>query len=641
MDNLLLDLEWLYLYNQGLLYHSYLHLGAHFVEEEGRFGVRFALWAPHARAVRVVGEFNKWQPEMGEMSPQGQTGIWAVFIEGVQAGALYKYEIETAKGVIQWKSDPYAFSSEPRPLTASRVFDLRGYVWQDRIWQERHTSGLERSPLLIYEVHLGSWQRREDGGFLTYRSLAEPLIEHVKALGYTHIEFMPLMEHPFDGSWGYQITGFYSATSRYGSPHDLMYLIDQCHQAGLGVILDWVPGHFCRDAHGLALFDGSPLYESEAHEQWGTFKFDFSRPEVQSFLLSNALFWLEVFHADGLRVDGVTSMLMLNFGKAPGQGRTNIHGGQEDLAAVEFLRRLNQLVRSRCPKALMIAEESSAWPGVTHPVESGGLGFHLKWNMGWMNDVLTYFETPFHQRNQEHQRLTFSMVYAFSEAFVLPLSHDEVVHGKKSLIQKMPGDYEAKFAGLRLLHLYWLCHPGKKLMFMGGEFAQFIEWREYESLEWFLLEYPLHRHHMAFVASAHHFYRREPALWEGDGGWEGFEWLEVHGAAQRVLAFARSAPQSGTTLVAVFNFGLEPFPRYRIGVPESGTYRQVFRTETLAQALAGPDHMDRLATEDVAWQGKAASLVLPLAPLTGILLRYEGPIQENAPKKRRTTDVSG
>lgn len=612
--------EEIFLFNEGTFYHSYLKFGTHQVELNGVMGVHFALWAPNAIKVRVVGNFNNWQGDNHEMHRR-QGGVWTLFIPGLREGELYKYEITTAAGETCLKSDPYAFYCEQRPNTASIVYSLDGYCWRDRKWLRKRRRSFDKAkPLNIYEVHLGSWKRKPDGSFYTYRELAKELIPYVKKLGFTHLELLPLAEHPYDGSWGYQVTGYYAATSRYGTPHDLMYFVDECHRHGLGVILDWVPGHFCKDGHGLGRFDGSPLFEEEEHREWGTYKFNFRRREVWSFLISNAIFWLDKFHFDGLRVDGVTSMLYLDYGKEPGTWQPNIYGGRENLEAIAFLQKLNETVARYFPDVLMIAEESTPWPKVTKPPSQGGLGFHFKWNMGWMNDTLEYSAADFPERREKHHLLTFSMVYAFAEKFILPLSHDEVVHGKKSLIGRIPGDYWQQFAGLRVLYLYQMCHPGKKLLFMGGELAQFIEWRYYEGLEWFLLAYPMHRKLQEFVQKINWLYRQERSLWQLDDSWKGFTWLEPNNAAQSVYVFLRRA-KNGEFLLVVLNFKPDFYPEYRIGVPAAGQYYEILNSDAPAFGGAGQLNEQPVQAEPVPWQGQEYSIVIKLPPLAGVLLK--------------------
>jgi len=581
--------ELLYLYNTGKLYHAYRTFGAHI--EDG--GVQFTLWAPDVRSVRVTGDFNGWSAS-SVMEHIGDTGVWTCFVAGAKAGDHYKYEIETADGKHISKADPFAFMAVRRPGTDSIVTEL-WYEWKDSEWMDaRGEKDSFASPMNIYECHLGSWKRPEgEDNFYTYRELADTLVPYVKDMGYTHVEFLPVMEHPLDASWGYQVTGFYAPTSRYGSPHDLKYLIESFHAAGIGVILDWVPGHFCPDDHGLRDFNGGMLYESTVHPDWGTYKFDFSRPQVRSFLLSNAMYWLEEYHADGLRVDGVSSMLYLNFGVSDkSKMRFNKYGGDGDLDAIEFLKEFNYMVGTGVKGAVTIAEESSAWPLVTKPPKDGGLGFHYKWNMGWMNDTLEYMSTDFPWREGAHNKLTFSMTYAYSENYILPLSHDEVVHGKKSLIGRMPGDTWREFAGARLLAMYQMTHPGKKLNFMGHEIAQFIEWREYEELEWFLLGYENHERFQVFIKDLNHIYTEHPALWSVDNSWDGFTWIDPDNRQQSVLTYMRrgkapSEDEKGELLICAVNMGVQAFDEFEIGVPESGFYKEIINSDDVKYAGSG------------------------------------------------------
>ena len=623
----MISAEEAFLYNTGAYFHAYNSLGAHTTKQRGRDGVGFVVWAPFACAAAVVGDFNGWQTDAHPMQPL-PGGFWQVFVPGLAAGTLYKYAVRTAAGEWLYKADPFAFAAERRPGTASRVVESAGYQWQDDDWLAARAQGDHFTrPLNIYEMHLGSWRRKPGGqyneeGFLSYTELAEELPEYLRRMGYTHVEFLPVMEHPLDDSWGYQITGYFAATSRYGQPQELMYLIDRLHQAGIGVILDWVPGHFCRDAHGLALFDGTPLYESEEHAEWGTYKFNFARDEVRSFLISSAFFWLDKFHADGLRVDGVTSMLYLNYGIDDASAkRRNEQGGEEDLHAVAFLRQLNRLVGQYWPGVMMMAEESTAWPLVTRPPEQGGLGFHYKWDMGWMNDTLRYMELDFPARRYQHNLLTFSMMYAFNENFVQALSHDEVVHGKKSLIGRMPGDYWRQFAGLRLLYLYQMTHSGAKLSFMGSEFGQFIEWRFAEQLEWFLLDYPAHRQHQGYVAALNHLYRQEKALWQQNYGWQGYEWLDADNAAQSILLFVRHGRQADDLLVVLLNFRPDTYGDYRIGVPPAAAYREIFNSDAAEYGGSGQVNDGLLLTEDTACHGQPCSLRITVPPLGGVILQ--------------------
>lgn len=614
--------EELYLFNRGEFFHSYLKFGAHKGSLDGSTGVHFTVWAPNAIRVSVAGDFNNWQGLNHKMKCLGSTGVWTIFIPHLDNGVLYKYEVETLCGDFLLKADPFAFFSEVRPQTASIVYSLEGYEWGDARWiQKQEDNSFQTKPMSIYEVHPGSWRRKEDNNFYSYRDLAEQLVPYAKDMGFTHIELLPIMEHPFDGSWGYQVTGYYSATSRYGTPHDLMYFIDKCHQAGIGVILDWVPGHFCKDAHGLGLFDGTPLYESDEHLQWGTYKFDFSRTEVWSFLISNALFWFDVFHLDGLRTDGVTSMLFLDYGRDPDSWTPNCQGGRENLEAIAFLQKLNEEVLTKYPRALMIAEEATDWPLVTKPPYDGGLGFNYKWNMGWMNDTLDYMQTSFEQRKDSHHKLTFSLVYAFAEDFILPLSHDEVVHGKKSLVEKIPGDYWQKFAGLRALYLYQICHPGKKLLFMGGEFAQFIEWREGCSLEWFLLEYEMHYKYQNYVKTLNHLYLQEKSLWENDNDWQGFEWIEADNKSQSILIFLRKALDEKDFTIILINLLPNRYENFRVGVPSGGFYQEIINTDEAEFGGSGCNNHYTVKAERSSYHGKDYSLSVKIPPLAGVIFK--------------------
>jgi 1,4-alpha-glucan branching enzyme len=548
MTGAVTNAEDLYLLHEGSLYQSYRLLGAHAQMQNGEEGVRFTVWAPHARQVRVIGDFNSWVGTDYILQPLSTLGVWSLFVPGAKQGDHYKYEIHTQDGRILLKADPYAVYSELRPGTASRVFDLDGYEWQDQEWQLAKQSGtVYNKPLSIYEVHLGTWRKEErfSEELHTYCQLADELIDYVVEMGYTHIELMPLAEHPFDRSWGYQATGYFSVTSRHGNPKDFMYFVDRCHTQGIGVIMDWVPGHFCKDDHGLRQFDGWPLYEYEDARkaekvEWGTLTFDFGRPEVISYLISNAVFWMDMYHIDGIRVDAVASMLYLNFGRPAQDGVKNQWGGDDNPEAIAFLRKLNQVVFSYFPNALMMAEDSTDWPLVTAPIHDGGLGFNYKWNMGWMNDMLRYMQLDPINRRWHHNLITFSFMYTFSENYILPLSHDEVVHGKRSLLHKMPGDYWQKFANLRVLYGYMTGHPGKKLLFMGSEFGQFDEWKDLEELDWFLLkDYEMHAKTHQYVKALNHFYQKEAALWELDHHPDGFEWINPHDDSQSVVVFLR------------------------------------------------------------------------------------------------------
>ena len=604
------------LWSRGKLYDAWRVFGARPAGD----GTVFTLWAPHAREVRVTGDFCGWDGGTA-LAPAGH-GVWRAAVPGAREGSRYKYVITAPGGEKLWKADPFARFAELRPGTAS-VIKTPGYAWGDGGWMcSRQALG---GPRNIYEVHPGSWRRRPDGSFLTWGELANELVPYAKDMGYTHIELLPVTEHPLDGSWGYQVTGYFAATSRFGEPEGLMYLIDLCHRNGLGVILDWVPAHFCRDEFGLGRFDGTPLFEAGDNPGWGTYKFDFGRNEVRAFLISSALYWLQEYHADGLRVDGVSSMLYLNFGvDDPRQKKFNSRGGEECLEAVSFLQELNAAVGREVPGACTIAEESSAWPLVTYPPEKGGLGFHYKWDMGWMNDTLRYVSEDFPWRREKHGLLTFSMMYAFSENYILPLSHDEVVHGKKSLIGRMPGDWWRQFAGSRLLQMYAVCHPGGKLNFMGNEFAQFIEWRFNEPLEWFLLDYPTHAGHQLFVRELNRLYRREKALWEQDHGWEGFQWMDADNSEQGILSFVRRA-KDGETILCLLNFRPECRERWRAGVPLPGAWKELLSSDEERFGGSGKQNPRRLRTRPVPCHGQEQSLVLTVPPLGGTLFKHIEP----------------
>lgn len=567
-----------HLFHEGEFFKSHEFLGAHPIERFELNAVRFVVWAPMARAVHVVGDFNHWKDYSYPMQRITGSGLWQICIPGVQSFDAYKYRIEAENGEILFKADPYAFHAEERPSTASKFYDIKGYHWNDEKWMaERKEKNLHQEPINIYEVNLLSWRQKHDGVQYSYSDLADELIPYVKSLHYTHIEIMPIMEHPFDGSWGYQVTGYFAPTSRYGTPKDFMHFVDRCHQEGIGVILDWVPGHYCKDAHGLFHFDGSPVFESHDSEKalnsaWGTVNFDYGKPEVQCFLISNLLYWHDYYHIDGVRIDAVAYMLYLNFG---GKELKNEHGGFENLDAVDFIRKMNEVMFRYYPDTLMMAEESTAWPMVSWPTSSGGLGFNYKWNMGWMNDILEYMALDPVYKSGHHRALTFTMTYAFSENFILPLSHDEVVHGKKSLLEKMPGNYEEKFANLRLLYMYMFAHPGKKLLFMGGEFGQFIEWNEWQALDWHLLDYDSHQELQRFVKALNFFYKNEPCLYRIDHHAEGYQWIEVDNAKESIISFERLDNQ-GNKLIALFNFTPVERNFHPIGVDKLGTYEVVF-----------------------------------------------------------------
>ncbi|GAA3407578.1 1,4-alpha-glucan branching protein GlgB [Paenibacillus hodogayensis] len=617
----------LYLFNHGELFRAYRTFGAHLRTVEGADGVQFVVWAPHASEVRVAGSFNEWDGSTHPLRRCGFTGVWSGFVPGIGEGTLYKYELIDGTGDKRLKADPFAFQAELRPATSSVVARLDGYRWKDAAWMKRKAERppYER-PMLIYEVHLGSWRMEQPEQFRTYAELADELVEYVAAGGYTHIEVMPWAEHPLDKSWGYQTTGYFAATSRYGPPAGLQLLVDRCHRRGIGVLLDWVPGHFCKDDHGLRLFDGSPCYEDADPRKaekplWGTLAFDFGKPEVQSFLISNALFWLELFHIDGLRVDAVASMIDLRFDKPPEMHTTNRHGGFENLDALAFLRKLNETVFRYYPDTLMIAEDSSAWPGVTAPTYQGGLGFNYKWNMGWMNDMLRYMETDPEQRPARHSWITFPMMYAYSENYILPLSHDEVVHGKRSLLNKMPGTYEEKFANLRLFYGYWMSFPGKKLLFMGGEFGQYDEWKDDEGLDWLLLDYPLHAGIRRCVDDLNRLYAAKAVLWERDHAPDGFRWIDPDNAAQSVVSFVRrgKGKDARRHLVAVCNFSRTDYPQFRIGVPSGSVYSVIFHSDS-AEYGGKERQMRQVKADRRKLHGMPFSIELPLPPLSFILL---------------------
>ena len=613
----------LYLSGEGTHYQKYEKLGAHVREVAGVRGVHFGVWAPNALRVSVVGDFNLWDGRIHPMRLRGETGIWELFIPGLDEGTLYKFEIKSRAGFWGLKSDPYGFAAEKRPNNASVVVDIDKHQWNDTAWlTARASRDWLHSPMSIYEVHMGSWRRRRDEGnrWLTYRELADELIPYVKGMGYTHIEMMPVMEHPLDKSWGYQTVGYFAVTSRFGTPEDFMYFVDRCHQEGIGVILDWTPAHFPRDAHGLAFFDGTHLYEHAdprkgAHPDWGTLVFNYGRNEVQNFLISNALFWIDKYHLDGLRVDAVASMLYLDYSRKAGEWIPNRFGGRENLEAIGFLKHLNEVLHTQHPGALTIAEESTSWPAVSRPVYLGGLGFDLKWNMGWMNDTLRFMEyDPIH-RKYHHNELTFSMIYAFTENFILPLSHDEVVHGKRSLLEKMPGDDWQKFANLRLLFGYMWAHPGKKLLFMGSELAKREEFWDEDSIDWRLEDSPAHRGVQQLMADLNRLHVQEPALHELDFEWSGFEWIEANDAANNVIAFQRRARNQDNAIVVVCNLTPVVRDEYRVGVPRPGYYREILNTDSGYYWGSGVGNGGGVNAEPIPWNGKPWSISLRLPPL--------------------------
>ena len=630
-----LSRELMFLFNEGKNFKSYNMLGAH--REDG--GWRFAVWAPNAVSVSVVCDTNGWDREKGKMTLYPRTGIWVCFVENAQAGENYKFSIETKNGDIVLKCDPFAFESEVRPDNASRLSDL-SFDWKDGEWlKKRAATAPYDKPINIYELHFGSWKQHEDGSFLTYTEMADELIPYVKEMGYTHIEVMPICEYPFDGSWGYQISGYYSANSRYGKPTELKHFVDRCHAAGIGIIMDWVPAHFPKDAYALARFDGTPLFEHPdsrlgEHKEWGTLVFNWQRTEIHSFLISNAMFWLEEYHMDGLRVDAVSSMLYLDYNRPSGEWLPNKHGGKENLDAIEFLQKLNVEVFKRFPNVLMIAEESTAWGGVTKPVYEGGLGFNYKWNMGWMNDILKYMSMDPYFSGSNHNLLTFSMMYAYSENYILPLSHDEVVHGKCSLINKMYGSYEQKFASLKLLYAFMYAHPGKKLLFMGGEFGQFIEWRFAEGLDWLLLGYETHAKLKKFVEDLNNYYRSNKSMYENDADWDGFEWLDASDTLHSTVSFMRISRSKRDRTIVAANFAAAPYKDCEIKVPTSGVYEAVLDTERTEYG-GGTDSVLSCTAKKKIKDGKSCWVInMDLPELSAVYLKKRKSERSKAEKAK-------
>jgi 1,4-alpha-glucan branching enzyme len=640
----------LYLFGQGKHYHLYERMGAHPRILNGVAGVHFAVWAPNALTISVIGDFNEWNRSTHQMHIRHQDlGVWECFIPGLKAGSLYKFAIYSRyNNYTADKSDPYAFASELRPNTASIVTDIKQHQWKDEAWmQAREQRQWLNAPVSIYEVHLGSWKHKperhiegavEEDRFLTYRELAEDLGPYVKQMGFTHIELLPVMEYPYDGSWGYQVTGYYAPTSRFGTPEDFQYFVDYMHQLGIGVILDWVPGHFPKDGHALSYFDGTHLYEYSdprkgEHKEWGTLVFDYGRSEVRNFLIANAIFWLREYHVDGLRVDAVASMLYLDYLRPSGEWAANQYNGREHLEAIDFIRLLNEAVYDQMPGTLTIAEESTSWPLVSRPTYVGGLGFSMKWNMGWMHDMLDYMHMdPIHRR-YHHNNITFSLMYAFSENFVLPLSHDEVVHLKGSLIKKMPGDLWQRFANLRAFFGYMWGHPGKKVLFMGGEFAQWGEWNYKQSLDWHLLAAPSDPRHVqlqTFVSDLNQLYQQEPAFSELDNDPGGFSWIDPHDSDNSVISFMRRGRDADSTLVFVCNFTPMPRHGYRLGVPFAGNYEELLNSDAERYGGSGLENRQEMPSGPMTWQSCPHSILLTLPPLSTIILQ-----------KRRSEEIEG
>ena len=636
-----------YLFHHGANYRSYEFLGAHFVRDDINSGVCFRLWAPRAKAISVVGSFNDWNVSADPMERlEDDPEIWEAFVPTAKADDLYKFAVTSERRdgseKTVWKADPYAFFSEngasPDSQRASIIYDYQAeFPWMDSKWMERRSSrNIYKDPINIYEVHLGSWRRHEDGRPFSYRETADSLIDYVKGMGYTHIELLPVMEHPFDGSWGYQVTGYYSPTSRYGRPEDLKYLIDLAHQNDLGVIIDWVPAHFPKDEYGLAEFDGYPLYEytdrlKAEHKGWGTLSFDFGRPEVISFLVSNAFYYCEKFHVDGLRVDAVAAMIYLNYGREHGEWMPNEDGGVENKEAIKFLQRMNQDVLTNFPGVITVAEESTAWPNITKPPQTGGLGFNFKWNMGWMNDELEYFQSDPIFRRDLHGKLVFSLDYAWSENFILPISHDEVVHGKKSLLNKNPGEYDQKFDGFRTFMAYMITHPGKKLTFMGTEFAQFIEWNENQQLDWLLLDYDKHRQAWEFIRDLNYMYLEKAPLWSGDDVREGFQWIDGGNINDNVITFMRfgigghtvNPKREGNPLVICLNLSGKDLDHYKVGVPDAKTCVPVIDTDSVNYGGRGIRTASSYKVIPEGWNGYENHIELSLPALSAIVLELK------------------
>ncbi|HAT4254312.1 TPA: 1,4-alpha-glucan branching protein GlgB [Clostridium perfringens] len=620
------------LFLEGKEHSAYKFMGAHFITENRKRGVIFTTWAPRASKIYVIGDFNNWElKEEYSMKKINERGIWSLFLPKLEEGIKYKFAVvnECGNNTV-YKADPYAFKSELRPNTASVLTKIKSFRWGDKRWlNKREKEGLDNKPMNIYELHLGSWKRK-DGEFMTYEEISEVLVEYIKEMGYTHVEFMPINEHPLDASWGYQGVEYYSVTSRYGDLNGLKALINKLHKNNIGVLLDWVPSHFCKDEHGLFMFDGSPTYEYEAwwkanNEGWGTCNFDLGRPEVKSFLFSNAMYWINEFHVDGLRVDAVSNMLYLDYGREYGEWEPNIYGGNGNLEAIAFLKELNTIIKKEGKGAITVAEESTSWEGITKPVEEDGLGFDYKWNMGWMNDTLSYIELDPIYRKYHHNKMNFSMMYNYSEKFILPISHDEVVHGKKSLINKMWGDDWKKYAGLRLYASFMMGHPGKKLMFMGCEFGQFVEWREWEELQWNVIEeFDIHRKTKEYFKALNHFYLENSSLWSLDYEEEGFKWIDADNSEESVLSFIRIGKNKKEKLIFICNFTPEVYYDFKVGVPELGEYVEVFNSDSLEFGGAGNIMGDSLlkATEE-SFKDFDYSISVKVPPLGTLVLKVK------------------
>ena len=634
-----------YLFKQGNNCEAYRYFGAHIEQRAGETGVVFRVWAPHATAISVVGDFNSWKPGSHPMRKVDNDSVWELFIPGMKEYDVYKYCVTTRAGDLVYKADPYAFHAETRPSNGSKVYDLNGFVWHDEAWQNaQKKADVINGPMNIYEMHAGSWKQKEGGLPYNYSELADELIPYITEMGYTHVELLPVMEYPFDGSWGYQVTGYFAPTSRYGTPKDLMAFVDKMHEAGIGVIMDWVPAHFPKDQFGLYNFDGEACYEDPnpkrgEHKEWGTMVFDFGRSEVQSFLISSALYWLEQYHIDGLRVDAVASMLYLDYNRKQGEWEPNKDGGKENLEAVAFLRKLNDTILGRHPHKYMIAEESTAWPMVTKPASDGGLGFNFKWNMGWMNDFLDYMQCDPYFRHDHYGELTFSMLYAYSEKFVLVFSHDEVVHGKGSLAGKMPGDtQEKKFANLRTAYGFMMGHPGKKLLFMGQDFGQMDEWNEKASLEWGLLKYDIHSQMKDYVKALNHLYRTQPALYRMDYEPEGFEWINCTYNDENIVIFERKTEKPEETLLFVCNFAPVEHEKFRLGVPFAGKYKEILNSDAKQFGGSGMVNPRVKMSKKEEWDTRKNSIAINLAPMSTAVFSCTPYEEEAEPEKKKTAE---